>query len=45
MKLVKQDGVYVALFKGTDGKTHRRSTKVGDLEDAKRIDIPGGGVR
>lgn len=37
MKLIKQGGVYVAHFKGADGKTHQRSTKMGDLADAKKI--------
>ena len=37
MKLVKENGVYVARFKGMDGKTHQRSTKVGSLEEAKEI--------
>ena len=37
MELIKEKGVYVAYFKGMDGKTHQRSTKVGNLEDAKEI--------
>ena len=37
MKLTKEDGVYVAHFKGQDGKMHQRSTKMGNLEDAKKI--------
>ena len=37
MKLEKVDGVYVAFFKDVDGKTHRRSTKMGNLEDAKKV--------
>lgn len=37
MKLIKTNGVYVAHFKGHDGKTHQRSTKMGDINDAKKI--------
>jgi integrase len=37
MKLVKQDGVYVAHFKGQDGKMHQRTTKMGNIDDAKKI--------